>query len=427
MTIRILAKSPSRGGSTTRRHRHLIVERLEDRALLTAGVAELVEDGKPGGGINPGSAPSLVRHLTNVNGTLYFQAFDGTNGSELWRINAGGKAEMVEDAVTGGGIYPGGGNSNPQAFAVANGTLYFQAYEGTSGRELWQINAAGQAELVEVAVAGGGINPGSAHSDPLFLMSVGNTLYFTADDGTNGRELWWINAAGEVGMVEDAVAGGGISPGSGSSHPGQLTNVRGTLYFQATDGTNGYELWRINASSQAEMVEDAVGGGGINPGGNSPGLRYLTDVNGTLFFSATDGSHGRELWRINAASRAEMVEDAAAGGGINPGAEDSDPNDLTIVNGTLYFSADDNTNGIELWRINASGQAVLVEDAVAGGGINPGVFNSEPVYLTNVNGTLYFRALTNSSGQDLWRTTASGQAVKVEDPRPGMPVSLLAT
>ena len=42
-------------------------------------------------------------------------------------------------------------------------------------------------------------------------------------------------------MVEDAVAGGGINPDE-DSNPRYLTNVNGTLYFQANDGTNGEEL-----------------------------------------------------------------------------------------------------------------------------------------------------------------------------------------
>ena len=39
-------------------------------------------------------------------------------------------------------------------------------------------------------------------------------------------------------MVKD------IYSGSGSGYPSYLTAIGNTLYFTANDGTNGYELWK---------------------------------------------------------------------------------------------------------------------------------------------------------------------------------------
>ena len=144
------------------------IEALEARVVLAAE-AVIVEDGVAGGGINPGNANSSPRSFTDVNGTVYFSATDAANGTELWRINGSGVAELVEDAVPGGGIYPGSSGSYPTDLMNVNGTLYFRAAEDNSfgsveydphGYELWRINGSGVAELVEDAVPGGGINPG---------------------------------------------------------------------------------------------------------------------------------------------------------------------------------------------------------------------------------------------------------------------------
>jgi ELWxxDGT repeat protein len=82
------------------------------------------------------------------------------------------------------------------------------------------------------------IYSGSSSGSPSYLTAIGNTLYFRAEDGTNGIELWKSDgtASGTV-MVKD------INSGSGSSYPNYLTAVGNTLYFQANDGTYGEELY----------------------------------------------------------------------------------------------------------------------------------------------------------------------------------------
>ena len=87
------------------------------------------------------------------------------------------------------------------------------------------------------------------------------------------------------------------------------------------------------------MVKD------IYPGPNNGNPSLLTNVNGTLFFTANDGVHGVELWKSDGtANGTVMVKDILFSSAW------SDPKSLTAANGLLYFSATDQFNGRELWR-----------------------------------------------------------------------------
>jgi ELWxxDGT repeat protein len=74
-----------------------------------------------------------------------------------------------------------------------------------------------------------------------------------------------------------------------------LAVVNGTLFFRATDGVNGRELWKSDGTADGTvLVRD------INPGSASAdiGIGGGLNVDGKLFFAADDGFHGRELWAL---------------------------------------------------------------------------------------------------------------------------------
>src|SRR5690606_35701179 len=74
----------------------------------------------------------------------------------------------------------------------------------------------------------------------------------------------------------------------------------------------------------------------------------------------------------------------------------SNPEHLTEVNGTLFFVASNTTTGQELWKSDGTASGtVLVKD------IYSGLYNSSAINLTNVNGVLYFCADNGVNGQEL--------------------------
>ena len=138
----------------------------------------------------------------------------------------------------------------------------------------------------------------------------------------------------------DVVRVADIRAGAAGSYADSLTNVGGTLYFAANDGSHGFELWRSDGTpAGTTLVKD------IHPGAPGSYADSLTNVGGTLYFRAEDGTSGFELWRSDGTpAGTTLVKD------IRPGAADSVPTRLTNVGGTLYFRANDGTTGNELWK-----------------------------------------------------------------------------
>jgi ELWxxDGT repeat protein len=143
----------------------------------------------------------------------------------------------------------------------------------------------------------------------------------------------------------------------------------------------------------------------INPGGFSSNPSNLTNVNGTLLFWANDGTHGTEMWRSDGtAAGTQMISSSLLG-----------PSYLTNVSGTLFFPVSDGTHGVELWRTDGTAAGTrMVAD------INPGNGSSYPSNLINLAGTLFFSANDGTHGVELWRSNGTaGGTILVNDIFPG--------
>ena len=279
--------------------------------------------------IYPGADSSYPLSLVNVNGTIYFEANDGTSGAELWKSDGTESGTvLVKD------IYPGAESSYPSSLVNVDGIIYFNAGEGTHGFELWKSDGT---ESGTVLVKD--IYPGAESSYPSSLVNADSTIYFEADDGTSGAELWKSDGT-ELGtvLVKD------IYPGANGSFPFSFINVNGTIYFEADDGTHGLELWKSDGTEGGTaMVKD------INPGADGSDTSNLVNINGTIYFYASDGTNGFEFWKSDGTEGGTaMVKD------INPGAADSFPSSFVNADSTIYFNATDAAHGAELWKLETA-------------------------------------------------------------------------
>jgi ELWxxDGT repeat protein len=346
----------------------------------------LVKDIDPGSGSsNPGGEP------LDINGTLFFRA-GGGQGNELWKSDGTASGTvLVKD------IDPTTNGSSSGDYTNVNGTLFFHANDGTTGKELWKSDGtAAGTMLVE------DITPGSADTDLDFFVNVGGRLVFTVKDNTNGMELWRSDGtASGTYLLQD------IAPGSddGISWNVQTDYVsfNGKLYFQAEDPTNADELWVSDGTTAGTvLLKD------IAPGNNGSGPEFFVVSNNTVYFIANDGT-GSAIWKTDGTASGTVLCFTLPFGTYLPAK-------IVDANGTMFFPLYDSfVSGVELWKSDGtSSGSVMVAD------INPGTGNSNPSLLSNVNGTLFFRADDGVSGGELWKTdgTTSG-TVMVKDIYPG--------
>ncbi len=376
-----------------------------------------------------------IRGLFVFNSTVYFFAKTTAHGVELWKTD-GTNAGTVEikdiDAGTNNSY-----DHNHTIFFANNNILYFNANDGTHGTELWKTDGTSSGTVLIKD-----INAGTDSSDCENFTALGTSVIFSATDATHGTELWETDgtSAGTV-LLKDIISG------TKSSTPQQFVLFQNKIFFltessvfslpvynlYSTDGTTagtslvksfgtlsvallttsiilnnklyfsafvvgkGLQLWSTDGTTAGTLAftdlntSDPIGAEAVilpdifNINGNY----HTRSFNGKILFAANDGIHGEELWITDGTEAGtSIVKD------INPGADSSlytDNSEFGIswyyTTTDFYFTANDGTHGTELYKTDGTSNGTsLVED------LNPGIGGSNPYLFMFLNNHIYFTA-----------------------------------
>jgi ELWxxDGT repeat protein len=214
---------------------------------------------------------TIVRELTTFRNNLYFSAASGNAGEELWKSNgANGNTALLKDI---NGVY---GTSLPNHFHATSNALYFMATT-SAGCELWKTTGSESGtQMVK------DINPGNQDGVPGFywygnMSHIGNTVFFTANDGANGSQMWKSDGT-DTGTVRVSY----LAPGVSQYCDYPVVNKK--VFYYTDEDSSSYR--------QYDPVTNATSVTGY------PHYAYYpqTFLGSYLFYAGQDSMYGAEMW-----------------------------------------------------------------------------------------------------------------------------------
>lgn len=318
-------------------------------------------DGTEAGTVQLGQDLYDIQNLTVSGNKLFFAADHDDYGTELWVTD--GTEEGTRLVID---LDPGDNNSNPANLVDANGTLFF--VDGDNNM-IWKTDGTIEGTLP----VSGLIQPDT----PLF--AAGDKVYFVFDHDTHGEELWVSNGT-FIGtkMVKD------INPGSSDGvrdYDFTATAIGDILYFAADDGSSGRELWKSDGTEAGTQIV-------IDLNGNDDGLEYDNNqgpitIDGSVYFMAYNENSDYEIWKSDGTAEGTVQLSS-----LNEiGGEVDFNNGVAIYNGEAYFSAYNNTDGSELWKTDGTIEGTtMVKNIHPSGSSNPngfGIHNNILFFIAN--------------------------------------------
>jgi ELWxxDGT repeat protein len=360
--------------------------------------------------INDGFGQSDPDFLTVVGNTLYFSAWKVSTGFELYKTDGTLQGTVLVKNISVNNDYPSENYNQWMSTAVwkvvklNNNTVAFYGNTQRYGVELWKSDGteAGTNIVKDINLLEGQNYGFYSFDQPLIypLVKTNNKIYFTADDGPHGRELWESDGTSSgTKLFSDFIVGTNtpfriISP-SELINNNELITIMNSTSINSSGSYVGNELHKINLDTkQLSLVKDIKNQGSIS-------AKFMQKANNIIFFNPQLGLKGSDLWRTDGTDAGTFrIRDFSM---YDSYAEQSGQTNIdfpTEFNGQLYFYAKEETNGSyakNLWKSDGSiqGTVKVKEFATTYGS---GGFRSLKVFKNK----LFMIVQTPNLGAELW-------------------------
>lgn len=340
--------------------------------------------------INPGLEFGAGLWLMKAGNKVFFEGNDNIHGSELWVTDGTATGtRMVKDIIPGS---ISGYRTDLRVYTDLGGTLLFSP---TMGDELWKSDGTA-AGTVMVKDLYSGTPPNRFYYLSVLFAAHGKAYFTGTPDTVSGRELWVTDGttSGTV-MLKD------INPGTGHSSPMYFRNLLGKVFFMAYNDTNG-GIWCTDGTEAGTYkIKD------IQLDAHSVDSELFIELNGWVYFGASNDNRPG-LWKTNGTSQGTMlVKEFSTIFGLNK------------FKDKLYFAGGDNEHGIELWSSDGTESGTQLVKDIALGKLSS--FFDVQVRFMPYKDELFFVANDNVLGYELWKTNGSANGTSmVADIYPGI-------
>lgn len=241
----------------------------------------------------------------------------------------------------------------------------------------------------EVAIRVADLRVGSGDGVPVLEAAVfGDKLYFRGSADGSSFDLW----------VYDGVQPPTVVPGGHGIDPASFAVWNGELHFRGVSGGDA-ELWRYDGASAPELARDLVVGASSDPG-------ELTPFGDLLCFSG-DTAQGRQFGCWDGVGSPQFYVTGVG-----------DPDELVPFDGQLVFAASTTAGSVRrLFAFDGLSAPVQILS-------EPG-YPQRPEELTAVDGALYFWAQAPDLAFHVWRWDGMTPPTTVGPPL-GFPGAIVA-
>jgi ELWxxDGT repeat protein len=331
----------------------------------------------------PIQTDAFIKNMTVVDTLLFFTAHESNNyfNFEPYVVKAQYPTRLKD-------VYPGQTSSNSSSYTAHRKRLFFVADNGEVGAELWTSD--GTANGTQLFLDLNAATP--SNTGLTSIAAIPNGVMFNANAGFNPQKELWSYSAGS----DSAVLVNDFGGSSKTGNPINLTSTSNGIYFSIYEGEFDMEInyYDLKTKSISKILDN----------GYKNYVKDFTYNNGKLYYTLKQ-TLLPNIWVYDESNKQTRVLTSS----IQPNGFGADAQKLTAVGNLIYFTADNYTEGIELYVTDGTTSGTkLMKD------IYSGYYDSRPNYLCNFKDSfLVFIASNPTYGSELYISDGTSSGTKL--------------